>query len=122
MEPPLTIAYHVSARANRDSILAHGIDWTRGEPLHADLFGGPEYGSDDYPQANYLFGDRSELDHYAWRFGDDDGPADIWQVDLTAIREEPWPDPQGGNAWTLDDPIPASALRLLNGDLLPAAR
>jgi hypothetical protein len=106
----------VSPASNRASILEHGLDWALGRPQHLQLLGGPDYGSDDYPQANYLFATEAWAQQYAAQLDwePDGAAADIWQIDLTRIDEEPWPDPQGvGDAWTLDEPVPAHALRLL---------
>jgi hypothetical protein len=76
----MTRLFHVSSAANRDSILAHGLDWTRmGAARGIAGSTGPEVAG------VYLCRDEFELGFFV-RMNNTGGPVDVWAV--TGIGEE----------------------------------
>jgi hypothetical protein len=71
--------YHVSSVLNRESILAHGLDWTR-------MGAAPGIAGSEAPEEEgvFLCRDESEADFFV-RVNNTGGPVDVWAV--TGIDE-----------------------------------
>jgi hypothetical protein len=101
--------YHVSPAVNRESILQHGLDRSRGAQAWPSDY--------DYPPGIYLFGDLED----AWLYRMDDlrgvvgvEAADIYEVELD--EDDLLHDPgvhANQDLWYVDVPVPRSNVRLL---------
>ena len=74
-----TRLFHVSSAANRDSILAHGLDWTR-------MGAAPGIAGSTAPEADgvFLCADEFEAGFFV-QMNNTGGPVDVWAV--TAIEQ-----------------------------------
>lgn len=121
------IMYHVTPATDgskptgtREKIRRHGLDWSQREFNLWDECvmyeaGLPEYGSEEWPEGNYLWTDLKNARRYAQQWTDCpfvcDGPGiDIWEVDATGLPLKS--DPQLRGSFYTEDPIPARRLKL----------
>lgn len=82
--PNMTRFFHVTAAANRDSILRHGLDWTR-------MGAAPGIAGSPVPEspAVYVCRGKSEVEFFL-HIGAERDPLDVWEiagVDEAEIRE-----------------------------------
>jgi hypothetical protein len=67
--------YHVTSALNRESILTHGLDWTRMGAV-------PGIAGSSVPEENGIFLARDEFEaSFFVRMNNADGPVDVWAVD-----------------------------------------
>jgi len=102
--------FHVSPSANRESILAHGLDWRlMGEERGIAGSVAPEL------PANFLCASPEDAEFF---LGMARMPADLWAVDVAGMWLEGDPGSSGGggaNWLLLPEPLPPGRLRLLEG-------
>jgi hypothetical protein len=101
--------FHVSATVNRASISEHGLDWRR--MVHPGVAGATR------PELDGIFLCEGEFD--VGFFTDMSRvPSDVWAVDVTNRWVE-----TGPSGWVIvTDPIPASAVRMVQGDVVSKRR
>lgn len=104
--------FHVSSALNRESIRAHGLDWTR-------MGAAPGIAGSTRPEAKGIFlcPDRYEADWFA-QMNKTGGPVDIWAVD--GIDEDDLV-PNGSGFGYFPTPVPASQITLVEQPATPAA-
>lgn len=101
--------FHVSSSANRESILAHGLDWQR-------MSARGIAGSDRPEQAGcFLCRDDWEVDWFV-KMNNTGGPVDVWAVDGVDPRE--LVDSPQGHCY-VGSPISAEHLTLIRRDIPP---
>jgi hypothetical protein len=71
--------FHVSSAANRESIRAHGLDWTR-------MGAAPGIAGSSAPEAHGVFLCADDFAGFFVRMNNTGGPVDVWAV--TGIGEE----------------------------------
>jgi hypothetical protein len=104
--------YHVTSAHNRESIKAHGLDWTR-------MGAAPGIAGSTRPEVPGIFlcPDRFEADWFA-QMNNTGGAVDIWAVD-GIDHDDLIP---GGSGFSyVSTAIPASQLTLLERPATPAA-
>ncbi len=104
--------FPVSSTANRDSILAHGLDWTR-------MGVAPGIACSPAPEVDgvFLCGDEFEAGFFI-RINNTGGPVDVWIV--TGIDESQLIDAGSGLSY-YPAPIPAGQVALSQKALHPSA-
>jgi hypothetical protein len=109
----MTRLYHVSSAANRDSILAHGLDWTRmGAACGIAGSTAPEV------DGVFLCADEFEVGFFA-EMNNTGGPIDVWAVN--GIDERELIESGNGFSYYLAR-IPSSQVALMDqpqGDVVP---
>lgn len=108
------IGYHISARRNRESILAHGLRTE--SPMTSEQFAGTA------PCRLWLFVDRAQAEAMlGGNWGGSRGDNDLWQLDLEGVELHPdphttgtgeWPDGRYASARVAHQPIPPERLSL----------
>ena len=106
----MTVFYHVTSVKNRESILAHGLDWTR-------MGAAPGIaGSRTAEQEGiFLVADEFEADWFVW-LNNTGGPVDVWEV--RGVEESSLVESPHGYRY-LPGAIPRDRVRLLRRDLPP---
>jgi hypothetical protein len=104
------VLFHVTSVANRESILAHGLDWSR--MLDARGIAGSRR-----PELDGVFVcvDEFEVDWFV-RMNNTGGPVDVWAVD--GIGDEEIAESSTGHYY-VTRPIPATQVRLIRTDVPP---
>jgi hypothetical protein len=106
----MTCLFHVSSAANRDSILAHGLDWTR-------MGAACGIADSTVPEADGVF---LCADEFFVQMNNTGGPVDIWAV--TGIEERQLIESGSGFSY-FPARIPPSQVALIErpaNDVLPA--
>lgn len=104
----MTRMFHVSSVANRASILAHGLDWTR-------MGAAPGIAGSAAPEADGVFLCTDEFDAgFFVRINNTGGPVDLWAVD--GIDERDLIESGSGFGY-YPAPIPPGQVTLAGSDL-----
>jgi hypothetical protein len=99
----MTRLFHVSSAANRESILAHGLDWTR-------MGAAPGIAGSTAPEEDGVFLCRNEFEvRFFSGMNNTGGPVDVWAV--TGIEEDELIDNGSGFGY-FPAPIPAAQVTL----------
>jgi len=109
--------YHVTPEHNRDSILQHGLDYTRGEEVW------PGEDGEEYQRGNFFWDDKEDAHAYAEQmnlYKTHPGKKVNYTV-LPFTHDDPvWDDPEGlDGAFYTTDPIPASAFHTASRTAMP---
>ena len=109
----MTGLFHVTSAMNRDSILAHGLDWTR-------MGAAPGIAGSSRPEAHGVFVCRNENEaDFFVRMNNTGGPVDLWSV---ADVDEALLTDNGNGFVYLPGRVPAARVRLVRSDILFQAR
>jgi hypothetical protein len=105
--------FHVTSSLNRESIMAHGLDWQR-----MSAAPGIAGSREAEKEGCFLCLDDSETDWFV-EMNNTGGPVDVWVVD--GVDETELITSPEGHTY-LPGPIPAQRVSLLRGDIPPATR
>jgi len=111
LESHTAYMWHISPRENRESILAHGLNWelsSENDRLEGGIHPDAEPAENEWPRGQYLFKDRPE--HTVAAEG-----MDIYRVrvDGLTIKPDPYLGVWNGQTFVTFSPIPADRVELI---------